>query len=605
LNLNENKLKMGIPSFFRTIIQKNPSLLSGASSFTNSIDYFFIDFNSIIYHSFHQLQKQYSSQLQQSIDPSIIKEQMENQLIESIINTLSHLVNDIVKPKVYAYISIDGVAPRAKMVQQRSRRYKSVQWKELLRKKEVELQIQPSIEWDPSPNISPGTIFMKKLQRSILHHMKIKKFQYKTYLNDSNHRGEGEHKFLPLIRSFQDPTKKIVIYSPDGDMISLALLTHQPHIYIMRIPDSQSPLEAKFIPSEKYIYCDCDQLRQLFYTELTKTYSENVNELNVLNDYNFLLAMVGNDFIPSLPFLKIRAGGLDLLIQIYNQLRPQFSDYLIQYHPKDYPNPTINMDFFTAFIEQLSICEQKEMIREHQKIVKDQHHPRHHFRVQKEMEMTPLEIFSNRYQHLNFFHPDHPEYSQNISLLSTINYKSSSSIWKSQYYHYFFNPNLTDVIDQPTFSIIQNYFESLVFTLHYYLKGCPSYSWYYKYRVSPLPSDMLTILNQFSFNLNTITFTDSYQYTPFAQLLLILPPQMSFLLPPILQEYMHQSNFYKSKFEVDKLAGLKYIYSEAILPELEDDDILQFIKSKEHLFTKEEKERNQVHSKLFTFRSNS
>jgi 5'-3' exonuclease len=575
---------MGIPSFFRTVIQKNPNVIQGATSMNLESDYFFIDFNSIIYHLFYSI-------------PKTSSDCIEDILIQQIISKLAHLINNIVQPKKYAFISMDGIAPRAKMVQQRSRRFKSLFFQKLVQQKEKDLQIINSCQWDPSSHICPGTSFMTKLHQAICSAMKCNVFCHKVYLSDSNTFGEGEHKFLNIIRKLPDNYNNIVIYSPDGDMISLALLTHKPHIYIMRIPDPHSEIESKYITTEEYIYCDCDQLRRMFYQSLTQSYSIPMNEYDILTDYNFLLFMVGNDFIPSLPFLKIRTGGLDLLIRIYNQIRPHHSSYLIHYHPITQPDPILNMEFFKELIQKLAMVEEKEMSRQYKILLTDKHHPKHHFRLDKEKTMSEIDIFKNRYQHLNYFHPDHPDYSKYKSYLHTIDYRQPISIWKSQYYSYFF-PSIENSKESIQ-SIVIHYFESLMFTLKYYLKGCPSTSWYYKYRVSPLLCDMAIELE--TFDLNQIQFENKYEYSPFLQLLYILPPQMSTLLPKCLQDIFENEKMYPKEFEMDVLAGLKYIYSEAILPEIEDEWIFKEYTLRQELFTNEEQERNKIHKKLITF----
>jgi 5'-3' exonuclease len=566
---------MGIPSFFRTIIEKNSNVITGASVPLN-VDYFFIDFNSIIYNTFQELEK---------------SNNIENDLIETIIKKLGHLINDIVKPKIYAYISIDGVAPRAKMVQQRSRRYKSVFYKELIQKKEKELNIESKNIWDPAPNISPGTEFMEKLQNKIKYHLSTHYFKYKTFLNDCYNIGEGEHKFLHLLRNLKNVQNNIVIYSPDGDMISLSLLTHQPNIYIMRIPDSYSEIESRFLPQEDYIYCNCNLIRKMFQESL----QQNENELKVLNDYNFLLFLVGNDFISSLPFLKIKSGGLDLLIKIYNQLRPNFNDYLILYDQSSDLLPIINLEFFKELMKILAQTEQREMKKIFDNLSKDQYHPRHRQRYEKESSMSLIDIYSSRYQHLNYFHPDHPEYKLYKELLYKINFKEPEQVWKKQYYDYFFDSNVSKS------EIIINYLESLMFTLKYYLKGCPSYSWHYKYRVAPFPSDIYEFIKN-GFNINDIQFKNDKIYTPFTQLMLILPPQMSFLLPKTLQEIFIDCKYYKTDFQIDVLAGLKYIYCEAILPEIDDDYIINEIEKRLIHLNDKEQQRNKIHKKLFSFK---
>ena len=55
----------------------------------------------------------------------------EEQIFQNVCYYLDRVVSDIVQPKQLVYLAIDGVAPRAKMNQQRSRRYRSGSEKEI------------------------------------------------------------------------------------------------------------------------------------------------------------------------------------------------------------------------------------------------------------------------------------------------------------------------------------------------------------------------------------------------------------------------------------------------------------------------------------------
>lgn len=55
----------------------------------------------------------------------------EEQIFQNVSYYLDRVVSDIVQPKQLVYLAIDGVAPRAKMNQQRSRRYRSGSEKEI------------------------------------------------------------------------------------------------------------------------------------------------------------------------------------------------------------------------------------------------------------------------------------------------------------------------------------------------------------------------------------------------------------------------------------------------------------------------------------------
>lgn len=589
---------MGIPTFFRSILQKNRSLIRGASAGGENFDYFFIDFNSLIYNTWNKIHKNIASYHDEAM--------IHQLLIQATVETVVHMVNDIVCPSHYVFISMDGVAPRAKMVQQRSRRYKSVQFKEVLKRKREELGIENPIEWDPSPNICPGTVFMEKMGVAMRAAMKANQFDCQVLLSDVSCPGEGEHKFLKRIRMIHsDPLTRdtsVVVYSPDGDMISLSLLTHKSRVHIMRMPDKESLHESRFCNEGfEFIYCDLDALRKDFFQQLTVAYQgETIDELRILNDYNFLLFMVGNDFVPSLPFLKIRSGGLDILIGIYNRLRPEIRDYLVDYNPLHKTAPKIHPVFFEKLIVELSKTENRGMQQETDEIRRHMEGNLSGRTRKMEEGKTPFEIFETRYQHLCFFSPHHPEASKYAHFATLIDYRLPKHEWKVKYYNHFLgiDGQNTTLYNKARTEMVINYLESLVFTLRYYLQGCPSYDWYYRYRVSPLPSDIFHILSRFGFDMNKITFTSSKPFSPMEQLCFILPPQMSSLLPSCLQDILTNRKYYPLEFDVDALAGGKYIYSEAILPELDTEILKASIHSRIPLLTATEQKRNSTSTRL-------
>uniref|UniRef100_A0A6C0K7D9 Xrn1 N-terminal domain-containing protein n=1 Tax=viral metagenome TaxID=1070528 RepID=A0A6C0K7D9_9ZZZZ len=589
---------MGIPTFFRSILQKNRRLIRGAVQGGEEFDYFFIDFNSLVYNTWNKIQRSLSSSDQ---DETII----HDRLIEATVEKVLYMVNEIVCPAHYVFISMDGVAPRAKMVQQRSRRYKSVQLKEVMRAKRAELDMANPIEWDPSPNICPGTVFMEKMGLALRVAMKANRFHSQVLLSDVGCPGEGEHKFLKRIRMIHaDPQTRdasVVVYSPDGDMISLSLLTHKSQIHIMRIPDKESLHESRFCKDFEFIYCDLDALRKDFFNQLTVTYrGEDIDELRILNDYNFLLFMVGNDFVPSLPFLKIRSGGLDLLIGIYNRLRPEIREYLIDYDPLSPATPRIHPVFFERLIVELSKTENREMQQETEERIRHMGGNLSGKTRKMEEGMTPFQVFESRYQHMCFFSPHHPEAHRYAHLATLIDYRRPKHEWKAKYYEYFLGidaQNMTAYNEGRT-QIVVNYLESLVFTLRYYLQGCPSYDWHYRYRVSPLPSDIFSVLSRFRYDINNIVFPASQPFSPMEQLCFILPPQMSFLLPLPLREILSDRESYPTEFEVDALAGSKYIYSEAILPELDTEALKAKIRARISLLNANEQKRNLSSTRL-------
>ena len=562
---------MGIPTFFRSILSKDARVIQGASKQCIPVDYFFMDFNSMIYNAWHEVSKSGGT---------------EQGLIEAVVTKTRHLIKEVVCPKGYTYISIDGTAPRAKMVQQRSRRYKSCQLNQYL---------GTNKGFDPSANIAPGTVFMSRLSEA------LKKMMGKgdcgtVYLNDASIPGEGEHKFLPRVRNMAmkqgEEDKNVVIFSPDGDMISLSLLTHKRNIFLMRVPDARSEMEKEFAETYSYIYCNLDRVRQLFYQDMTRLYKDShVDKMRILNDYNFLLSMVGNDFVPSLHFLKIRSGGLKKLIDIYNHVRKTKPGYLVSLD-----TPTIHLEFFQEIILGLARCEEEEMKKMGYIIQRERQGNMGGRRADEESSMTPDEVFASRLQHLPLCNPHNPLYDKYQKDFDVISYSVPKNEWKYKYYQYFAGVD-KDTYNEVRTQMVHNYLESLMFTLSYYQKGCPSWTWYYKYRVAPIPSDIYTVLTHHQFDPNRIVFSQGNPYTPFQQLMFILPPQMSHLLPPPLGQCMKEHpEYYPTDFRVDAVAGMKYIYSEALLPEMDTQSLLAYIMPVEKTLNMEQ---NHLRSRLW------
>ena len=131
-----------------------------------------------------------------------------------------------ISPTKLVYIAFDGVAPIAKLEQQRQRRYKSWYKNKIIENIYKSKEHTPN--WDTS-QITPGTKFMNELN------IKLKLFfeneAIKQQLNvdeiivsTSLEHGEGEHKIFHYIRNLQyDENYKHVIYGLDADLIILSL----------------------------------------------------------------------------------------------------------------------------------------------------------------------------------------------------------------------------------------------------------------------------------------------------------------------------------------------------------------------------------------------
>lgn len=122
-------------------------------------------------------------------------------------------MTDIVKPKKILFMAIDGVAPRAKLNQQRARRFRSAQDREecINKARHNGETVDESLMFD-SNCITPGTEFMEKVSRALKYFIrkKIKEDPLwrglKVIFSGHDVPGEGEHKIMQFIRELRaDP----------------------------------------------------------------------------------------------------------------------------------------------------------------------------------------------------------------------------------------------------------------------------------------------------------------------------------------------------------------------------------------------------------------
>ena len=158
------------------------------------LDNLYLDMNGIIHNCSHNNNEDVRFRIS------------EEQIFLATFAYIEHLFSKI-KPKKLFFMAIDGVAPRAKMNQQRSRRFRTAKDADdrlqAALKKGEELPEEPAFD---SNQITPGTPFMARLTAQ------LKYFINKKTTEDANWRGvqvilsghevpgEGEHKIMEYIR---------------------------------------------------------------------------------------------------------------------------------------------------------------------------------------------------------------------------------------------------------------------------------------------------------------------------------------------------------------------------------------------------------------------
>ena len=144
---------MGIPSYYKRLVDRFPKLLQKGVRQLNHTDVLLMDFNCLIYQCIRgEGLPIYTPQT---------REEWETALLDSVKKYTVHVWNVAGRPRD-VYIAVDGVVPMAKIRQQRLRRFKSPWWASM----EREAGVRDADTWDTNA-ITPGTEFMEKLGRSL------------------------------------------------------------------------------------------------------------------------------------------------------------------------------------------------------------------------------------------------------------------------------------------------------------------------------------------------------------------------------------------------------------------------------------------------------
>lgn len=245
---------MGIPFYYSDLIKKYPDIIQNPKN----VNILFFDYNGLIHPIAHE---------------TICKGKTENEFFHLLWKKTLELV-EIIKPTKYI-INIDGVAPLAKINQQRKRRYISTN----------------NYNWDTNA-ITCGTPFMDNLNKYI----KTRCVNMDTMYNN----GEGEHKIMDYIHNDPEPNNIYLIHGLDADLILLSLMSDKSdNIYLMREQNNNT-----------ISYISIKKIKE--YIELEWSYIFHKNA-DIIKSYCVMLSIMGNDFIPHPISLKISNNGINIL----------------------------------------------------------------------------------------------------------------------------------------------------------------------------------------------------------------------------------------------------------------------------------------------------
>jgi 5'-3' exonuclease len=540
---------MGIPSYFSYIIKNYPNIIQKYNSNLFNVDNLYLDCNSIIYDVYSKIE---FDKLTEAVAISIIK---------NVIIKIEEYIS-IIKPSQTVIIAFDGVAPIAKLEQQRSRRYKSWYQNEISR---TILKKDKDDPWNTTA-ITPGTKFMNELNEMITKHFNehsfIKYNVSKIIVSGSNNVGEGEHKLFDYIRCNVEKHSKetTIIYGLDADLIMLSInhLHICPNIYLFReTPHFIQSIDSSLEPNANY-FLDIPELTKAIIKYMNNDREINIQEhFNKVYDYVFLCFFLGNDFLPHFPAVNIRTGGVDKMINAYRATIGNTSENLTN-------GSVIYWKNVRKVVQQLANLEEEYIIKEHRiRCSKSKHGI---------PDTTPEEKL-NKFVSIPLYEREMEQYINPVK-----------PYWQTRYYRGLFGI-ISDTSNEQKRDIAINYLQGLEWTMKYYSIGCPDWRWRYKYNYPPLLQDLIKYIP--IFETEFISIKPLNPLSEIVQLCYVLPRSSLNLLPnklyyELIRRYDH---WYKGNCDF-VWAYCRYFWESHVeMGEIEINELERFIELHRHLLT--------------------
>lgn len=700
---------MGVPALFRWLSKKYPKIISpvvedeGDAQYgrepqyldpnpNGELDNLYLDMNGIVHPCSHPEHK-----------PA---PETEDEMFLDVFKYTDRVLM-MARPRKVLVIAVDGVAPRAKMNQQRARRFRAAQDAKIqdeerarqiadaeARGEVIEESIKGKKKWD-SNAITPGTPFMDGLAAALRYWVAYKLASdpgwkdLQVIISDATVPGEGEHKLMSFIRSqrldpLHDPNTKHCIYGLDADLIFLGLATHEPHFRVLRedvfaqgggrnmkysdqmnmTAEEKKALDAQDA-KKPFLWLHVNVLREYLEVELKVRMGMQWDVERAIDDWVFMCFFVGNDFLPHLPSLSVRDNGIDILVGCWKLIVSKVSDYLTC-------DGKLNLDAVEHLLRALSHKEDDILRRRHEneqryqnndkrrKVARDEEkslRAQYLSTVSKGKEKAPItadmnmplmdtsgklvdgyaqlsnkDIVNNRdvITKANMANADAAAALKKLiaqkngdapaeelaeSASEELKKRSASELetteseadpdedqvkewepgYRDRYYKIKFNLSTKEEIEKTRRDLVYSYIEGVSWVLLYYYQGCPSWQWYYPYHYAPFAADFTDLAEIFGDK--GIKFIQGEPFSPYEQLMSVLPAASGHALPEVFRDLMSNPDseiidFYPENFKIDMNGAKMSWQGIALLPFIDEHRLLTAVRGKYDELTDAEKERN-------------
>ncbi|XP_075496514.1 5'-3' exoribonuclease 3-like isoform X2 [Primulina tabacum] len=607
---------MGIPAFYRWLCNTFPDAVVDVTedppTFINGVkvpvdttrpnpngmefDNLYLDMNNIIHPCFHP--------------ENLASPESYDQVFKSVFKYVDRIFS-LIRPRKLLYMAIDGVAPRAKMNQQRARRFRTA--KDAADEASITDKLRGSCtkegtsrgtEGLDSNVITPGTEFMELLSSALRYYINLRMNHdpgwqgIEVILSDASVPVEGEHKIMSYIRLQRnipgfDPNTRHCLYGLDADLIMLGLAAHEVHFSILREvsrkhkdPKRKNKAEVHNLKQRAGPYRQLEshlarQKFQLFNLWILREgLAEHLKIPNprvkvdterLVDDFVLMCVFVGNDFIPHVPSLDISEGAISLLMRVYRKEFIRMGGYLTD-------SFEVNLERLEHFLQVIASREVST------------------FRMRRKKQRT-----SEMGDGTGLVPDNHS--SEKESVISSNHVASEARIldkvklgevgWKERYYNEKFEVQTAEDRESVTKHAVLKYVEGISWVMHYYYEGVCSWQWFYPYHYAPFASDFRS-LGQLK-----IHFSLGKPFKPFSQLMGVLPAASGQALPLFYRKLMIDPSspildFYPTDFELELNVGKPAWQAICKLPFIDECRLLNEISKVQHTLTDEEKWRNTL-----------
>ena len=272
---------MGVPLLYSQLARKYKKERLVEKFRKAHFDNLFIDYNGLIHKVIGEL-------TEVKPDKEIFKEILDYTIkLTKMVNPIKRII-----------LAVDGVAPRAKLNQQRMRRFKSAAASD---------DVTPVFDRN---RVTPGTDFMDGLDVYLKDNVYKSFGKLEVVFSGVNEKGEGEHKMMEYIRDNEELLRgdSNIMNGLDADLIMLTASVN---------------LEFKLLREERrggFSIIDVNLLKSLLIKDMEEKTRHKLDTIRFMRDFIIISFFLGNDFLTSFPGLKIKKNGIGLLLGSYSMM---------------------------------------------------------------------------------------------------------------------------------------------------------------------------------------------------------------------------------------------------------------------------------------------